>query len=29
MENSRACEIFIIIVHRASMQKHLKSKKNF
>ena len=29
MENSRACEICNVNVHRASMKKHLKSKKTF
>ena len=28
MENSRICEICNVNVHRASMQKHLKSKKH-
>ena len=28
MENSRACEICNVNVHRASMQKHLRSKKH-
>ena len=28
MENSRRCEIFKIVVHRASFTKHLKSKKH-
>ena len=27
MENSRTCDICNVIVHRASMQKHLRSKK--
>ena len=27
MENSRTCEICNVDVHRASMQKHLRSKK--
>ena len=27
MENSRTCEICSVDVHRASMQKHLRSKK--
>ena len=27
MENSRTCEICNVNVHRASMQKHLRSKK--
>ena len=29
MENSRRCEICSVNVHRASMQKHLRSKKTF
>ena len=29
MENSRRCEICNVDVHRASMQKHLRSKKHF
>ena len=29
MENSRTCEIVNVNVHRASMQKHLRSKKTF
>ena len=28
MESSRACEYCNVIVHRASMQKHLGSKKH-
>ena len=28
MENSRTCEICNVDVHRASMQKHLRSKKH-
>ena len=28
MENSRTCEIINVNVHRASMQKHLRSKKH-
>ena len=28
MENSRTCEIYNVNVHRASMQKHLRSKKH-
>ena len=28
MENSRTCEICNVVVHRASMQKHLRSKKH-
>ena len=28
MENSRTCEICNVNVHRASMQKHLRSKKH-
>ena len=28
MENSRRCEICKVLVHRASMQKHLTSKKH-
>ena len=28
MENSRTCEICIVNVHRASMQKRLRSKKH-
>ena len=28
MENSRTCEICIVIVQKASMQKHLKSEKH-
>ena len=28
MENSRACEICNVIVHRAYMQKHSRSKKH-
>ena len=28
MENSRRCEICIVDFHRASMQKHLRSKKH-
>ena len=28
MENSRTCEICNAVVHRASMQKHLRSKKH-
>ena len=28
MENSRTCEICNLNVHRASMQKHLRSKKH-
>ena len=27
MENSRTCEICNVDVHRASMQKHIRSKK--
>ena len=29
MENRRRCETCIFDVHRASMQKHLRSKKHF
>ena len=29
MENSRTCEICNVNVHRASMQKHLRSEKTF
>ena len=29
MENSRTCEVCNVNVHRASMQKHLRSKKTF
>ena len=29
MENSCRCEICNVIIHRASMQKHLRSKKHF
>ena len=28
MENSRTCEICNVDIHRASMQKHLRSKKH-
>ena len=28
MENSRTCEVCNVNVHRASMQKHLRSKKH-
>ena len=28
MENSRRCELCNVDVHRASMQKHLRSKKH-
>ena len=28
MENSRTCETCNVAVHRASMQKHLRSKKH-
>ena len=28
MENNRTCEICKVIVHRASMQKHLRSRKH-
>ena len=28
MENNRTCEICIVNVHRASMQKHLRGKKH-
>ena len=29
MENNRTCEVCNVNVHRASMQKHLRSKKKF
>ena len=29
MESSHTCEICNVIVYRASMQKHLRSKKTF
>ena len=29
MENSRTCDVCNVNVHRASMQKHLRSKKTF
>ena len=28
MENSRTCEVCNVNIHRASMQKHLRSKKH-
>ena len=28
MENSRSCEICNVDIHRASMQKHLRSRKH-
>ena len=28
METNRICELCNVVVHRASMQKHLKSKKH-
>ena len=28
MENSRTCEVCDVIVHRASIQKHLRSEKH-